>query len=68
VLAKLRKHVPDYDKSHLDFGDFYAGIADAVTRAKKLDPTSEQYGKNPSTSVWRLVETIMGEDDGSREG
>ena len=60
VLAKLRKHVPDYDKSRLAFSDFSHGVVDAVSRAIRLDPTAAQYAKNPSTSVWRLVEMITG--------
>jgi RloB-like protein len=66
VLARLRKHVPTYDKTRLVFADFSTGVTTAIKHAKKLDPTGEEHAKNPSTSVWRLVEEIVGERDGTR--
>ncbi len=35
-------------------------VSNAVTRAKALDPTGSDHTKNPSSSMWRLVEKIMG--------
>lgn len=45
----------------LDFGRFAGGVVEAVRRAKRLDATSVDWQKNPSTSVWRLVEQIVGQ-------
>lgn len=56
VVARLRKHVKAYDKARLNFADHAHGVAAAIKRAKELggDPTT-----NPSTGVWRLVQTIV---------
>jgi hypothetical protein len=51
----LRKLVPSWDKTNLRFSDFKDGIADAVERAKKRGEPPED---NPSTAIWRLVETL----------
>jgi hypothetical protein len=58
VVARLRKHVPAYDKTDLRFADYVAGVYDAVKRARELDPTGVDHARNPSTGVWRLVSTI----------
>ncbi|GLH99201.1 RloB family protein [Phytohabitans aurantiacus] len=55
VAGRLRKHVPGYDKARLDFADYAAGVDDATARAKAL---GVDHAVNPSTGVWRLVETI----------
>jgi hypothetical protein len=60
VLARLRRHLPMYEKANVDFGDYAKTVSDAVTRAKSLDPTGADHTKNPSSSMWRLVEMIMG--------
>ena len=55
VGAHLKKLVRAWDKKALDFDHFRAGVFDAVMRAKRLgDPP----GTNPSTAVWRLVESL----------
>jgi hypothetical protein len=54
AVARLRNYLPNYDKSQLDFADFAAGVSRAIEKAKVLDP-----GKNPSSSVWQLVEKMM---------
>ena len=59
VMPKLKKHVKGYDKSRPRFADFSAGVVDACDRARALDPTGNAFGANPSSSVWRLVETIV---------
>jgi hypothetical protein len=59
VVARLKKHVPDYDKADLSFADHAAGLPKAIERAKRLEPTGSEYSRNPSTSVWRLVERMM---------
>jgi hypothetical protein len=59
VTARLKRHVPTYDKARLDFADFAGGIDSAVKRAKDLDPTGQDHERNPSTGLWRLVELIQ---------
>ena len=59
VAERLRKHVPAYDKTKVRFDDFADGVADAIERAKKLDPTGIDHKINPSTGVWVLVEKLM---------
>lgn len=58
---RLRKHVPNYDKAQVAFSAFADGVLDAVKRARELEPTGEEHRHNPSMSVWRLVEQIVGE-------
>jgi hypothetical protein len=59
VVRLLKKHVRAYDKARIRFVDFADGLADAIGRARKLDATGENWQRNPSTSVWRLVEQIV---------
>ena len=54
VVARLKKHVKAYDKARLNFADYADGVTRAVKRAKDLG----DHTTNPSTGVWRLVETI----------
>lgn len=63
VERRLKKHLPAYDKANLDFTQFASGIADAVKRAKGLDPTGKDYQRNPSTNVWQLVEKAARPDE-----
>lgn|SRR5690606_6248533 len=58
VHRRLRKWVPGYDKARLNFAQFAEGVDDAVRRARDLDPSGTAYEKNPSTSVWRVVDSI----------
>jgi len=51
----LRRLVPGWDKTSLDFSDFRDGVMDAVTRAKDM---GEPPHAHPSTTVWRLVESL----------
>lgn len=59
--ARLRKYLPNYDKSELRFSDFTQGIADAVTRAKRRHPGPDvgEHRLNPSTRVWELVDAMQ---------
>lgn len=59
VVARLKRYVPAYDKALLRFGDYARGVGDAVKRGRDLDPDGTGHEQNPSTTVWRLVETIM---------
>jgi hypothetical protein len=53
--AHLKRLVPGWDKTALRFGDFRDGVAAAVVRAKRL---GEPPGANPSTAVWRVIESL----------
>jgi hypothetical protein len=55
VAARLKKHVRAYDKARLNFADDADSVTVAVTRARDL---GGDHTTNPSTGVWRLVETI----------
>jgi hypothetical protein len=58
VAGRLKKHLPEYDKSRLTFAAYRDGVDDAVRRARRLDPTGTAFTTNPSTNVWQLVERI----------
>lgn len=56
----MRQHVADYDK-HVDYADYAAGYEGARDRAKRLDASAAadgEQGRNPTTGVWRLTESI----------
>jgi hypothetical protein len=62
-LVKILKfHLKDYDKK-INFEDFKDGYEKAVARARRLDEDAERLnepGRNPTTGVWRLTESIKG--------
>jgi hypothetical protein len=58
VHRRLRKRLPSYDKTAVEFDRFAAGVSGAVIRARELDPSGTDHARNPSTGVWRLVQTI----------
>jgi hypothetical protein len=60
VRRQLIKQVPRYKKNDLRFPDFEPGLADALRRAERLDPTGCNHGRDPSSGVWKLVHRIMG--------
>lgn len=57
---QLRRYLPRYDKTRLVFADFAKTVTEAIARAKALEPSGTDHSRNPSTSVWRLVEKIIG--------
>jgi hypothetical protein len=59
LLPKLIKHVPGYDKCRLDFTQYDAGVADAMRRGERLDPSGREHARNPSTGVWKLVRQVL---------
>lgn len=62
--AALQGHMPGYDKA-LDFARMHPGYADALRRARELDREAERHGspgRNPTTGVYRLTESIKAED------
>ena len=61
VQAMLKTHVQGYDK-RIDFDDYAAGYQDAVDRAKNLRnlaASMSDIGRNPSTAVYELTESII---------
>ena len=59
VLRQLIQQVPRYQKNSLRFPDFEAGVLEALRRAERLDPTGCDYGRDPSSGVWRLVRLMV---------
>jgi RloB-like protein len=60
VQSMVAEFVADYDK-HVDFELFKAGYTDAVVRAKRLDDQASadgEAGRNPTTGVYQLTESI----------
>jgi hypothetical protein len=58
--SALRRHLPGYDKG-LDFPKLHPGYGGAVRRAQELDAEAQQQGalgRNPTTGVYRLTESI----------
>lgn len=65
ILARLKKSIPNYDKG-IQFKDYQDSYADAIKRARSLDENAEsdgEPGRNPSTGVWRLVQSIQDKAD-----
>lgn len=60
ALTLCKKHMPSYDK-HPPCDKLHPLCSDAIKRAKKLDSwqtARNKPGANPSTQVYRLVESI----------
>lgn len=51
----LKRLLPGWSKTALRFSDFAAGVFNAIARAKQL---GEPPDANPSTAVWRLIESL----------
>lgn len=60
LLPHLKRHLPVYDKTRLNFRDFEDGWRQAVPRAKELTPAGREHKTNPATGVWALVDRIAG--------
>ncbi len=60
LRGMMKQHIPSYDK-HVDYSDYAAGYEAAVRRASRLDDAAQaanEDGRNPTTGVWRLTESI----------
>jgi hypothetical protein len=60
LLDMLKRYLPDY-KKHVRFAEVRQGYLSAVNRAQGLEQQAvgmEDVGRNPSTGVWRLTESI----------
>lgn len=55
VGRHLKSLLTNWDKTGLRFSDFRAGVFEAVVRARRL---GEPPDANPSTAVWRLIESL----------
>ncbi|MER7011221.1 RloB family protein [Saccharopolyspora sp. NPDC000359] len=66
VDARLRKHLPDYDKTDVRFVDFESGVCEAVARAKRRCDFGREHLRNPSSGMWRLVEKVVPPESGIR--
>jgi len=61
----LKGLLPIWDKADLRFADFRGGVFNAEARAQRLgDPPDA----NPSTAVWRVVESLRSTPEVAREG
>jgi hypothetical protein len=61
ILRLLRDKIPSYDK-HVQFQEFVAQVDVAKQRARRLDEEADldqESGRNPTTSIWKLLEDIL---------
>ncbi|MDX9720177.1 MAG: RloB family protein [Myxococcota bacterium] len=57
LRLRLKRHMPDYDKE-LDFDRMHPHYDNAVARATHLNEELSTRGRNPSTQVFLLTESI----------
>ena len=60
LQSMMKQHIPNYSK-HVNYSDCATGYDEAVKRASRLDKDAKaanEEGKNPTTGVWRLTESI----------
>ncbi|MFE1321911.1 RloB family protein [Kitasatospora phosalacinea] len=55
LALRLKKHLPKYDKSRLDFKDYKDGVESAVARSEKRWESCCGKHLNPSTTVHEIV-------------
>jgi hypothetical protein len=60
AVRRLKRHIPGYSKQELRFETFAPGVAEAIERARGLGPHGEEHLRNPSTGVWVVAQTIVG--------
>lgn len=58
AVRYLQGLLPQWTKENLEFDDFAAAVDQAMERAKRL---GEPPRANPSTAVWRLIESLRAE-------
>jgi hypothetical protein len=61
MLRLLREKIPGYTK-HVQFKEFVAQVDIAKQRAHRLDEQADldkESGRNPTTSIWKLLEDIL---------
>ena len=60
LQSMMKQHILNYDK-HVDYSNYAAGYEAAYGRASRLDEDAKaanEEGRNPTTGVWRLTESI----------
>ncbi|MFC4592317.1 RloB family protein [Sphaerisporangium corydalis] len=57
---RLKEVLPTWSEGNTRFADFSGRVDAACRRARKLDPDGRDPLRNPSTGVWRLVESLRG--------
>ena len=60
LQSMMKQYIPNYDK-HVDYSDYATGYEAAYGRASRLDKDAKaanEEGRNPTTGVWRLTESI----------
>jgi RloB-like protein len=60
LLPHLRRHIPGYDKTRIDFHHYHSGWREAVRRGRALAPVGKEHEVNPATGMWRLATTVGG--------
>ncbi|GAA0378218.1 hypothetical protein Acor_44280 [Acrocarpospora corrugata] len=63
VEKALKRVVPGWSKGGTRIADFVDGIDDACRRARAIEPEGKDHMRNPSTSVWKLVEFVRAISD-----
>lgn len=56
---ELKRILPGWSEGSTKFSEFSGGVDKACINAKKLDPSGENHHQNPSSTVWKLIETIQ---------
>ncbi|ADJ48023.1 hypothetical protein AMES_6198 [Amycolatopsis mediterranei S699] len=60
VARRLRRHVPEYDKTALRFADYASGVDAAVERSLgRGHVLTTEHEHNPATGVWALVKKVL---------
>ena len=60
LQSMMKRHIPNYGKD-VDYSNYAAGYDEAVRRASRLDKDAKaanEEGRNPTTGIWRLTESI----------
>ncbi len=59
VTSRLRVHLPDFTKSHVEVNKIRPGIAKAIERAERKDrPPCKKWPKATGSTVYRLVKEL----------
>lgn len=62
LLPHLKRRLPGYDKTSIEFRHYRAGWREAVRRARPLAPGGAEHEVNPATGMWRLALAIGGSE------
>lgn len=63
ALEKLTQCLPNYNKAAPDFRLFSPGIRSAIARGRNQSAEGRTHRDNPSTTMWRLAQVIVGNED-----